>query len=218
MKNFLFVIVVLFGLNACKNKTVIVSASQIDSLIKNYKPSSSLKENEDDLLFWKSRIDTKNIDAVNLPKYAAALSLRFKLQGDINDLLAADSIYQLLDIHFKGKEASYKIAQISTSLMQHKFVAADSFLQQAIKLGIGEYEKSALSFDVFFEKGNAEFALFELYKIKNYKDYNFMFRSSKIYHYNGKVDSAVANMQAAADIAIQAKNSNGIKTLLIFMF
>ena len=206
MKIFLYTIVLLFGISACKSKKAVINTTEIEILLKDYKPSPSIKENEDDLLFWKSRIDSKNIDAVNLPKYAAALSLRFKIQGDINDLLAADSIYQLLDKHFLGKEAAYKIAQISSSLMQHKFVAADSFLQQANKLGIGEYEKSALSFDVYFETGNTEYAFFELAKIKNYKDYNFMFRNAKIFHYNGNVDSAVANMQAASDIAMQSKN------------
>ena len=206
MKNFLIAIAIFFSLNACKNNTAIINATEIESLIKNYKPSPTLKENEEDLLFWKTRIDAKNIDAVNMSKYAAALTQRFKLQGDINDLLAADSILQLLDKHFDGKDASYKISQISTSLMQHKFIAADSFLQQANRIGIGAYEKSALSFDVYFETGNITLAFYELAKIKNYKDYNFMFRNAKSFHYKGNVDSALANMQAAANIAMQAKN------------
>ena len=201
MKYLLIIITLGTLASACNKNKAIVSNAFIDSLITNYKPSPTLTQNEEEINFWRGRIDTKNFDVVNLSKYASALTARFKLNGNINDLLLADSILKSLDKHFVGKESSYKLLLLNTALLQHQFIHADSFMQQAKNVGISAYETAATAFDVDFELGRTTIAAYELNKIKNYKDYNFLFRNSKMFHYTGNVDSAIANMQAAATIA-----------------
>ncbi len=174
-----------------------MSTAFADSLINHYKPSSTIKQNEDEVNFWKNRIDHKSFDLVNLSKYAASLAARFKLLGDINDLKTSDSILTLLDAHLKGKDASFKISLFTNALSQHRFVDADSLLQKAKRIGMGKYETAAISFDVNFELGNYFLAEAELKEIENFKDYNFLFRHSKMFHYKGEIDSAIAAMQSA---------------------
>ena len=201
MKYFIIIVAIATMTTSCKNNKGIVDNKYIDSLLTNYKPSPTLKQNEEEVNFWKARIDTKNYDLVNLSKYANALTARFKLVGNINDLLLADSILKDIDKHFIGKDANIKLTLMNTALLQHQFVNADSFLQQAKGIGIGEYETNASTFDVNFELGNYTLSAYEINKIKNYKDYNYLFRNSKMFHYNGNVDSAIANMQAANVVA-----------------
>ena len=197
MKYFLIIVAFATITTSCNKQKAIANNVFIDSLITNYKPSPTIKQNEDEVNFWKGRIDVKNFDAVTLSKYASTLKANFKLTGNITDLLMADSILRNLDLHFIQKEASYKLSLVNTSLSQHQFVIADSLLQQAKRIGIGAYESAATSFDIAFELGRYDLAAYELKKIKNYKDYNFLFRNSKMFHYLGKVDSAIANMEAA---------------------
>ena len=187
---------------SCNNhKKIIVSAAFVDSLITNYTQPGIYKANETDLQFWKNRVNPKNPGLVNELKYASTLVQRFHLSGDINDVITADSILYIADKAFAHKEPAPDMALVRNGILQHRFTEADSLLDEAKKNEVKRYESIATSFDVDFELGRYQLAEAELKKITDYKDYGFNFRLARLAHYKGEVDSAIAAMHRAAEIA-----------------
>lgn len=173
----------------------------MDSLITNYIEPAVYQENETELLFWKKRIDPKNPGLVNELKFATSLTQRFRLKGDINDIITADSILHISDMTYRHKESAPNMALVRHSLLQHRFKEADSLLEQAKKGDIKPYESIATSFDVDFELGRYLLAETELKKIAGYKDFGYQFRRAKLAHYKGDLDSAIAAMHRASELA-----------------
>lgn len=197
----LFLFLLYFFCSCHHQQEQIVNTSFIDSLITNYSQSSVSKANEQEILFWKSRINTDKPGMVNEAKYASALAIRFRINGDIKDIKAADSVLWKIDSVFNHKEASVYLSMVSHCISQHKFKDADIYLQKAKSLGIKPYESYAASFDVDFELGRYLQAEYELKTIQSPSDFGYFFRRSKWEHYNGNLDSAIAAMRKAYELA-----------------
>ncbi len=154
-----------------------------------------------DLQFWKSRIDPKNPGLLNELRYASTLVQRFHHSGDIQDIIAADSILKKADGTYDHKESAPNMALVRNSILQHRFKQADSLLAEAKKADVKPYDAIAASFDVAFESGQYPLAETELKKIADYNDYGYNFRYARLAHYKGEPDSALAAMHRAAAIA-----------------
>lgn len=202
MKQIICGLTVLLLLPSCKNENkAIVSAGFVDSLISNYTQPGAYKANETDIDFWQKRIDPKNTGLVNELRYASALIQRFHLSGDMHDILAADSILHRSDSAFAHKEPLPNMALVRNSILQHRFKQADSLLNVAKRAEVKPYDAISTSFDVAFELGQYQLAETELKKITDYKDYGYNFRYAKLAHYKGELDSSIAAMHRAAEIA-----------------
>lgn len=202
MKQIIGGFAVLFLFVSCQNENkTIVPASFIDSFISNYTRPEAYNANETDMQFWKGRIDPKNPGLVNELRYASTLVQRFHFLGDINDVARADSILHVVDITYNHKESSPCMALLRNSILQHRFKEADSLLNEAKKTGIKPYDAIAASFDVAFELGQYLLAETELKKMAAQKDYGYNFRFAKLAHYKGELDSSIAAMNRAGEIA-----------------
>ena len=202
MKQIITGIALLFLFASCSNeKRIIVSAGFIDSVIASYSDTAIRTSTETDLQFWKGRIDPANPGFVNELKYASSLIQRFHLTGDINDLISADSILFTADKTFDHEEPGPNLALVRNSILQHRFKDADSLLNLAGIAGIKKYESATMGFDVAFELGYYQLAETELKKIADRNDYGYNFRLAKFAHYKGEMDTAIAAMHRAAEIA-----------------
>ncbi len=202
MKKLICGIAILFLLVSCKNENKrIVSAAFVDSLILNYSDTAVIRSVETDLQFWKGRIIPTNPGLVNELKYASSLVQRFHLNGDITDVITADSILYTSDIAFNHNEPAPNMALVHNCILQHRFKNADSLLGQARNAHIKKYESAATGFDVAFELGYYLLAETELKKIADPDDYGFNFRLARLAHYKGEMDTAIAAMHRASELA-----------------
>ncbi|MGH2552151.1 MAG: tetratricopeptide repeat protein [Chitinophagaceae bacterium] len=194
---------------SCKNdKDSIVDAVFVDSLISNYSLSLYAIAADSNLLFWEKRMEALSDNYVNGPKYASALSTRFRLYGDINDLKKADSLFYESNKASGEPEPSILRTLASFAMLQHRFSLADSLLQKAINIEGRTMANTFLDFDVSFERGNYQHCKKLLPLLKTSNSYGYLFRRSKFEHYNGSFDTSVSCMlQAAAD----AGNNNYLK-------
>ena len=199
----LFIIITTFF--ACTNKKSIVEQSYTDSIILNAKPSQSELTMQQDLLFWENRVEKLPFDIANLQKYAQALSSRFHYTGNIMDLKKADSIIRSLNNYFKGKEPGYLLTLASFELLQHRFKDAKAHTDSVIMLNAEPYAAKMMLFDALFETGNILEAEATLRANRLTNDFAYNFRLSKLDHYNGNLDSAIAHMLEAAKIAVSNK-------------
>ncbi len=206
MNNLLKALMALLIFSSCnKDKEPIVSVAFVDSLFSHYNIPSSIKNNQADIQFWKSRIQTNTPDYSNTSKYAAALVKRFHFSGNISDLAISDSLLLKLSNDYNSKEAGPVLSLIGHAILQHRFKEADSLLALAKVIGIKKYESAAISFDVDFELGRILQAKEDLKNIKIENDFGYQFRKSKMMHYNGELDSSITSMQKAAENAGQDK-------------
>ena len=209
MKNLFPVLLSLSFFASCsRNEKSIVNNNFVDSLINNYTQPTLAINNEKEMQFWKSRINPALADYVNESRYAGCLNMRFRFFGDIIDLKNADSIMNKVDRDFNHKEASADIALAAHSVTEHRFMVADSFLQKAKQLGLKPYESNTASFDIDFELGKYTEAKAELNAIVSLNDYGYFFRKSKMMHLEGQLDSSIAMMMKAAELA---DNNNFLK-------
>lgn len=183
----------------------IVDPVYIDSLIKNYSPSETAKMNEGDLAFWKRKMDSLPDNFVNGPKYASALALRFRLFGNINDLLKADSLIQQSNIANNGKEDGilYTLANLAT--LQHHFKESYDYAQKGINAGDNKYGGKMSLFDATFELGQYDVAGTIIKTIKPDNTYPYYFRRSKYEHFNSSLDTAIAYMMKATEKSLGNK-------------
>lgn len=185
----------------CQNNQSIVEKSFVDSLQSVYTPDSLLASNERNRIFWCNRINPNNQGNINELQYASTLINRFKLQGDIQDLDSAIAIMKKVDTTFAHTLSGPLLSLVSASIMHHRFSEADSFYLKACKIGIKDYQRAALGFDVIFELGYYGQAAIYLKSMSGVKDYNYFFRRSKMDHLNGNTDSAFSAMQQAVSLA-----------------
>ena len=135
---------------------------------------------------------------VSESKYAGFLSMRFRLFGDIRDIILADSTIKKVDLDFNHNEAQANLTLVSYSILQHRFKEADTYLEKAKQIGLKKYDLLNSSFDVDFELGRYFNAGNELMELKSSSDYNYFFRLSKMDHLNGLLDSSIHAMLCAA--------------------
>ena len=184
--------------NESKN---IVSATYADSLIAHYTQPAAIRLNADEMRFWKNRIDPKNPGFTNEFKFAVALARNFHFSGDINDLMASDSVLQTIDRIYGHKEVSPLLSMAAHAISLHRFTDADSLLGKAKAIGLKNYESLTSSFDIDFELGRYPSAERALKRLTSPNDYGYYFRRSKLAHYNGETDTAITAMLKAAELA-----------------
>ena len=195
-----FVIILLFA--SCNNDNkAIVSSTFSDSLITHYTEPTVIKQTDDDIEFWKNRIDPKNSGLSNESKYASLLVKRFHLTGDVHDLLTSDSVLRKIDTVYNHKEAGPNLSLCAHAILQHRFKQADEYFTIAKAISLKKYEQATTAFDVDFELGRYSLAEADIKAIDVPNDYGYSFRFAKLAHYKGELDSAVNSMKKAADAA-----------------
>lgn len=191
---------------------IVVDRIAVEKIINNYGQPQSLLQNENEVSFWKNRIDPKSPGLVNEMRYAMSLSSRFRFSGNIADLIFTDSLLTATDSVFSHREAGPAMAMVGLYIMRHQFMKADSVLTAARKLNPKKYDQYALSFDVSYELGNYELAESHLKQIADKNDFGYNFRLAKMLHYKGKTKEAVDAMLHAADLA---RSNDGLKRLCL---
>lgn len=199
--NYFLILLCVISLSCNNNSKPIVNSEFTDSLITNYSESGSAKIIKGNFGFWKTRMDSLPDNFVNGPEYGAALSSLFHLSGNINDLIKADSLYKQSIKAYKGEEPGLYRTLAYLAITQHQFNRADSLLKEVVKVEGQSMANAFLDFDITFEKGDYRRAKNLLSTLKNNQSYGYLFRKSKFEHYDGSLDTAIANMLGAAELA-----------------
>lgn len=189
----------LFFFSCHRPEVPLADSHFTDSLISLKAPSRQATLVEEELAFWKKRVDSMPGAYTPLSRYAGSLVQRFHLSGNMNDLLQADSIYQRLNRDYQGKEAGLLRSMASLAITRHRFREADSLVQLALAIGSEKYSSVLLSFDTQFELGSYTLAERALNSCVSTNEYGYFFRLARWKHWLGETDSAVSYMQKAAD-------------------
>jgi hypothetical protein len=202
MKNIIaFLFSILFFSSCKREEKTLVDKSFIDSLMNNYSPSVREKINAGDLVFWKHRLDSLPDSYLNAQKYAGTLTSRFRLYGDIHDMVKADSITLWLNKEYQQKDAGIYRTLATNDIQQHRFGEARVNAQKAIDIGSEKYASELTLTDAFFELGQYQFVKQNLQRLRKTNNYGYFFALSKYQHWEGNLDSAIVSMQKAEEWA-----------------
>ncbi|CAN5818599.1 hypothetical protein BH11BAC4_BH11BAC4_26450 [soil metagenome] len=213
MKQIITAIALVFIISSCNKKAgTVTDTTFIDSLITNYKKSAAQEINEKDIIFWKNKLDKAPVGFLESQQYAGNLVARFHLYGDIKDLKAADSILHWLNDQYKEADAGPLRTLAGYAILQHRFHEAYEYVQKALALGSERYASELLNFDAVFELGQDQLAKTILARLKQDNEYGYFFRLSKYKHLEGALDSSIAAMKKATELA---GNSVGLRQTAI---
>jgi len=198
MKSLIYCLVLLTAFS-CNQKKAIVKENFIDSLITHYTPSVAATTNENDLKFWKSRVETMPESLPDLEKYSSALATRFHIYGDIHDLKKADSIMQTIVARFK--DAGPYLSLAGYKMLQHQFSEAKKYIDTVIEMKAEKYAAQMMLFDADFELGDLYHASLILKNNYSSREYAYHFRQSKLDHNMGELKNSIRHMLEAAELS-----------------
>ncbi|MEO6611494.1 MAG: hypothetical protein ABIT05_05155 [Chitinophagaceae bacterium] len=199
MKRIPLALFLLFLAGSCRQSSkMLVEREFADSLVGQKHVSAAMQTADSNLAFWERRMETLPDNFVNGPEYASALAARFRLYGNIKDLVKADSLVQCSNAANQEKEPGIFRSLASFALLQHQFPRADSFLKRAILIDGHSVPNTYLAFDVAFETGQYAKAKSLLQSLEKDQSYGYFFRRSKYEHYDGSLDSSINYMMRAA--------------------
>lgn len=192
-------LVVLVLLCSCHSSSrPLIDPVYADSLVMHYRPSPAAVTADSDRVFWQARMQTRPEDFVNGPKYASSLLTSFHQTGNIAYLLKADSLVQRAGQATREPDPSLSRSLAALSILTHHFSGADTFLTKAIAAEGNNFANNATAFDIRFERGDYGKAKSLLISLAKGRNYPYLFRRSKLEHYNGSLDSAISCMLEAA--------------------
>jgi hypothetical protein len=191
----------LFFFACTSQKKPLVDPVIADSLITHYQLPATAVATDSNLNFWQRRMNQLPDDFVNGPKYASVLLSSFRLYGNIHHLLRADSLIKRSNDVSRQNEPEILRSLASLSLARHRFAEAGSFLQKSLAIEGRSLSNHFLEFDIAFERGDYSRAKKLLQSPGTERNYAYLFRRSKMEHYDGSLDSAISCMLQASEKA-----------------
>lgn len=159
------------------------------------KQDSRLKK---ETAFWADRLNKDTASYVNLMELGRCYLAEFKLNADVNRLLAGDSLIKAASARLNHTEPEILFALSQNSITRHQFKEAALRNSDATHAGGNLYTICLLGFDVNMELGNYDLALKQLEQLKDKKSFDYLIRRAKWEDHTGNLDKAIALMEEAA--------------------
>jgi tetratricopeptide (TPR) repeat protein len=190
------------GLSGCttNESRPIVFPSDYQFIFSN-RSAVLVSDCEEELNFWENR----SKDEISLTRQAALLAEKFKLTGNVANLIKSDSLYkEALATH--GRSPSLLQAMAANAITQHQFKSAKNYLTEALKIGDQKDGTLLMLVDVQLELGDREGAVFNLSQLRNKNSFAFLIRLAKVKDHEGKLDTAIQLMERAFERVKGNKN------------
>lgn len=206
---FSILFILLVSLMACKPSSHrVTNAKDYEVYMKKRSQQSlhSLQIINEDIEFWKQRLEKSKTDIVSKVKLAGLYSSRFKVAGDINDIHTSDSLYLLANPLIKiGSSSVYK-ALAANCITEHRFQQAKLYIDTALAMGDGKYTSLLMQCDVSIELGDLGAAKKALAQIEYKNDFDYLIREAKLLDHEGDQDKGILKMEKAARQAVNSNN------------
>lgn len=165
------------------------------------------KSSTEEILFWGQRSSNDTGSYVNKLELAINYLHRFKLTGEINDLLTGDSLLKRSSEKLGNKDADILFALSQNSITQHQFTNAVHYNEEALKSKGDPYVNKLLEFDSKMELGQYYEAGQALNAIADKSSFDFLIRRAKLEDHSGNQDGSIRLMETAFEKIKNKKKS-----------
>jgi tetratricopeptide (TPR) repeat protein len=164
---------------------------------------------ESDLAFWNNRFQKNKSDLVAQTKIASLHTMRYKITGDVNDIIFADSLYRSVNrIQKQFGSATFR-SLAANCVTQHEFKQAQAYLDSALQSGDDKDLTKIQQIDVAIELGHLNLAKRILTGFADKKSVPYLIRSAKIKDHEGDLDGAIICMEKAY-LSLQAEKREAL--------
>ena len=150
-----------------------------------------------EIKFWQDRLAKNAGDETSITKLAGLHSEKFKITGDIRDILLSDSLYKrVLSQYPEGSVDIYQCLA-ANAITQHRFRDAKTYAEKALALKDKAAASLLILADVSLELGDVASAKRILEDFKNKNSFAYLIRKAKVADHEGELDSAILLMEKA---------------------
>ena len=168
----------------------------------------SMQKIRADIEFWRQRLRKDPEDVVAKSSLAALYSARFKVAGDIRDILISDSLFLVANSLLKTSSSSLYRSLAANCITRHNFRQAQSYIDSALAMGDDLYLSLLMQFDIAMELGRFDLAGHTLRRMANKNGFDYLIREAKFLDHKGELEEAITKMEAALKKAILSKNES----------
>jgi len=165
------------------------------------RPAQSVSNDpkEEEFRFWTERLSTNHNDATALLKIAGLFAERFKLTGQIQDIVMSDSLYTAVLRFTPEDNVSIYHCLAANAVAQHKFRLAGTYAKKALEQNDKKAASLLIMTDVALELGDYAKARRTLNQFSNKNAFAYLIREAKLKDHEGKLDTAILLMEKAFD-------------------
>ncbi len=182
---------------ACNEKSAITDREDYKQYLAN--DQVILTSGNEEIAFWKDRLATKKDDEAAILKLAALFAEDFKSFGDVSRLQMSDSLYHMALKKSPLDNAFIYQSLAANAITQHKFRDAQTYIEEALKVGDQRATSKLMLADIALELGANDWTKKILNEFTNKKSFAWLIRKSKLKDHEGEMDSAIILMQRAYD-------------------
>jgi Tfp pilus assembly protein PilF len=210
MKPIYILITLLFFLTGCNSDKPVTPV--MDTADYNDYLNTSMQQTHTDALsekeFWSKRLRPDSSGVGDLGPLAGSYTRLFQTTGNAAYLQDAEKLYKKAMAISANNKDVYARALAHTYISQHRFKEAKQVLEETYAGVSNKRPTEHALFDVYMELGEYEKAEGMLDKLKNMSDFNYLIRLAKWNDHKGDLDTAIALMEKARDIADSRKSKS----------
>jgi tetratricopeptide (TPR) repeat protein len=159
---------------------------------------SPLSKIDEEITFWNSRLKQTPDDIIARAKFAGLLTRRFSYSGNIREVMAADSLYKLVNVLNRTHSSGTYRSLAANCITRHQFQQASVYIDSALQLGDDKYISILMQFDIEMELGNYQLAKQSLRQLAGKSTFEYLIREAKYKdHAEGNLEDAISLMEAA---------------------
>ena len=202
LKRILFGILLVCTTVSCtKNQKPIVNNEEVIPFLSKdlLNEKSGIKQVEDDITFWSSKLKENNTPIYKL-KLASAYQAKFGITKDVSFLAKADELLKESNNYYKEQNAGVLQALAQLSITKHDFRSAIDYAEKALLVGEDKLLSYMIIYDASMETGEFEHAKYILEnEITNTASFNYLIRRSQFEDYSGNASKSISALEKGAE-------------------
>jgi tetratricopeptide (TPR) repeat protein len=203
----LVLVLILGSLLSCSDQKRIVKDTDYSGyLIEGIldKPVALAKE---ELFFWEQRLLSDSGSYVAMLELGAARQQLFKLTGDPQQLVLADSLFSRSSARLNDTDPDILYTRAQTAITRHQFAKASWLNESATQVDGDPFIHQLIGFDASMELGQYNDARIRLAAVQDPASFDYLIRKAKSEDQQGRLDKAIEYMEKALVLVKNKKKS-----------
>lgn len=185
----------LLVVSCTKQRKPVASRADYEKFVA---PSIAMAKKEgSEIKFWQDRLSGNAGDETSITKLAGLYSEKFKITGDIKDLLASDSLYERVLARYPEGSVDIYQCLAANAITRHHFREAKAYAEKALTLKDKTAASLLILADVSLELGDIASTRRILADFKNKNSFACLIRRAKVADHDGQQDTAILLMEKA---------------------
>lgn len=203
----LILVLTLGAFFSCSDRKSIVKYADYSGYLREGILDQPVALAKEEITFWEQRLQSDTGSYVAMLELGAARQQLFKLNGDPQQLVIADSFFSRSSARLNDTDPAILYSRAQTAITRHQFAKA-SLLNEAASQAAGDrFIHQLIGFDASMELGEYNDARIRLAAVQDPASFDYLIRKAKSEDQQGRLDKAIEYMETALDLVKNKKKS-----------